>query len=580
MEIEGEVAPSCIVIFGASGDLTKKKLIPALYNLVKYRVLSEEFFVVGMARRGMTHEAFRQQLREEMSQSNVRLRRRYGIGFQTPLLFFRRPHRFPELPETEGVASPDQQRPWRAGNVLYYLSVSPDFYAEIVRQLDAAGLVREEKGKGRRVIFEKPFGRDFDSARSLNGEIKKALGERQIYRIDHYLGKATVQNVMAFRFANGIFEPIWDRRYIDNVQITAAETVGVEKRAGYYEAAGALRDMVPNHLFQLLTLIAMECPVSFDADAVRDEQAKVLHAVLPITPEEVLSIAVRGQYGEGTVMGKPVPAYRAEPGIAPESKTETYVALRLLIDNWRWAGVPFYLRTGKRLTQRITEIVIQFRRPPFMLFRETPVEKLKPNELVINIQPDEGISMGFQAKVPGGLMKLDTVDMTFEYADYFGKTRTTGYERLLYDAMCGDATLFQRADMVEAGWKVIAPVQDVWNSPFLALPKLQRGDMGPGEATELLRQDGRSGERAQDDSSQPRCTGDGRLPSNPSWIAAADPSVALQRWNGRPVHSREKVFLRSASPEGPRLGGSTVCSLPILLFDESFPGKDPLFLGR
>ena len=422
VEIEGEVAPSCgLVIFGASGDLTKRKLIPAVYNLTKYRVLSERFFVVGMARREMTHEVFRQQLREEMSESECPVETETWDWFSKRLYYFpgdlTDSKSYRRLKELLLLISKDHGG---LENVLYYLSVSPDFYAEIVKQLDAAGLVREEKGQGRRVIFEKPFGRDFDSARSLNGEIKRALGEHQIYRIDHYLGKATVQNVMAFRFANGIFEPIWDRRYIDNVQITAAETVGVEKRAGYYEGAGALRDMVPNHLFQLLTLIAMECPVSFDADAVRDEQAKVLHAVLPITPEEVLSIAVRGQYGEGTVVGKPVPAYRAEPGVASESRTETYVALRLMIDNWRWAGVPFYLRTGKRLTQRVTEIVIQFRRPPFMLFRETPVEKLKPNELVINIQPDEGISMGFQAKVPGGLMKLDTVDMTFEYADYFG----------------------------------------------------------------------------------------------------------------------------------------------------------------
>ena len=493
-EIEGEVAPPCgLVIFGASGDLTKRKLVPALYNLAKYRVLSERFFVVGMARRGMTHETFRQQLREEMNQSECPVDPAVWDWFSKRLYYvsgdLNDAGSYERLKETLLVIGNDQGGP---GHLLFYLAVSPDFYAEIVRHLDSVGLVKEEGGWGRRVIFEKPFGRDFDSARGLNGEIKKSLDEHQIYRIDHYLGKATVQNVMAFRFANGIFEPVWDRRYIDSVQITAAETVGVENRAGYYETAGALRDMVPNHLFQLLTLTTMECPVSFDADAVRDEQAKVLHAVLPITPEEVLSIAVRGQYGEGTVLGKPVPAYRLEPGVAPGSKTETYVALRLMIDNWRWAGVPFFLRTGKRLAERITEIVIQFRRPPFMLFRETPVEKLKPNELVINIQPDEGISMGFQAKVPGGLMKLDTVNMTFKYADYFGKTRTTGYERLIYDAMCGDATLFQRADMVEAGWKVIAPVQDVWSSLNpRSFSNYGAGTWGPEEATELLKRDGR-----------------------------------------------------------------------------------------
>ena len=494
VEIEGEIAPACgLVIFGASGDLTKKKLIPALYNLAKYRVLPDAFFVVGMARRRMTHEEFRQQLREEAGRSDCPFVAERWDWFSRRLYYFpgdlNDPGSYQRLKEMLLLLSRDHGT---SGNLLYYLAVSPEFFAEVVRQLDAAGVAREEKGQARRVIIEKPFGRDLDSARSLNSEIKKVISEPQIYRIDHYLGKATVQNIIAFRFANGIFEPIWDRRYIDNIQITAAETVGVENRAGYYESAGALRDMSPNHLFQLLTLSAMECPVSFDADAVRDEQAKVLHAVLPITHEEVLSFAVRGQYGAGTVAGQPIPAYRAEPGVSPDSRTETFVGLRLMIDNWRWAGVPFYLRTGKRLAGRATEIIIQFRRPPFMLFRETPVERLKSNQLVINIQPDEGISLGFQAKVPGGLMKLDTVDMTFKYADYFGMTRTTGYERLIYDAMCGDATLFQRADMVEAWWRVIAPIQDVLNSLApRSFPNYAAGTWGPEEAAELLRRDGR-----------------------------------------------------------------------------------------
>jgi len=494
VEIEGEVAPPCVlVIFGASGDLTKKKLIPALYNLAKYRVLSENFFVVGIARREISNEAFRQQLREAMDQLDCPV---------TPEIWDRFSQRIHYLPGDLNDSQSYQKlkefvlglnRDHGAqGCMLYYLAVSPTFFAEIVRQLDAVGLLKEEERQASRVIFEKPFGHDLESARSLNTEIKRFLSEPQIYRIDHYLGKATVQNIMAFRFANGVFEPIWDRRYIDNVQITAAETVGVENRGGYYETAGALRDMVPNHLFQLLTLAAMECPVCFDADAVRNEQAKVLRAIQPLEPDEVLSNAVRGQYGEGRIEGKQLPAYRTEAGIASNSRTETYVALRLMIDNWRWAGVPFYLRTGKRLVQQVTDITIQFQRAPFRLFRETPVEQLEPNQLVITIQPGEGISLSFQAKVPGGLMKLGTVDMAFKYADYFGKTHTTGYERLIYDAMCGDATLFQRADMVEAGWKVIAPIQDVWNSlPPRSFPNYATGTWGPEEAAELLRKDGR-----------------------------------------------------------------------------------------
>jgi glucose-6-phosphate 1-dehydrogenase len=482
------------VIFGASGDLTKKKLIPALYNLARYRVLPENFFVVGIARRQISDEAFRQQLREEMNQLDCPVAPEIWDRFSQQLHYLsgdlNDSQSYQKLKELFLGLNKD---PETQESILFYLAVSPAFFAEIVRQLDAVELLREGERQARRVIFEKPFGHDLDSARILNAEIKRFLSEPQIYRIDHYLGKATVQNIMAFRFANGIFEPIWDRRYIDNVQITAAETVGVENRGGYYEAAGALRDMVPNHLFQLLTLTAMECPVSFEADAVRDEQAKVLHAIQPLEADEVLSNAVRGQYGEGRVGDKRVPAYRTEAGIATNSRTETYVALRLMIDNWRWAGVPFYLRTGKRLVQQVTEITIQFQRPPFRLFRETPVEQLEPNQLVINIQPDEGISLSFQAKVPGGLMKLGTVDMAFKYADYFGKTHTTGYERLIYEAMCGDATLFQRADMVEAGWKVIAPIQDVWNSlPPRSFPNYAAGTWGPEEAAELLREDGRA----------------------------------------------------------------------------------------
>ncbi|MGH9798723.1 MAG: glucose-6-phosphate dehydrogenase, partial [Blastocatellia bacterium] len=331
-----------------------------------------------------------------------------------------------------------------------------------------------------------------DSAQKLNAEIRQVLDEQQIYRIDHYLGKETVQNILVFRFGNGIFEPIWNRRYIDHVQITAAETVGVEKRGGYYETSGALRDMIPNHLFQLVSLTAMEPPTSFDADAVRGEQSKVLHAIASPPPEEVLTRAVRGQYGEGVINGEKVTGYRQEQNVAPNSTTETYVALKLMIDNWRWAGVPFYLRTGKRLPKRVTEIAIQFKNAPLTLFRDTPVERLRTNRLVIHIQPDEGISLRFGAKIPGPIMRLGAVEMDFNYEDHFGKIPSTGYERLLYDCMIGDATLFQRADMVEIGWSEIEPVIDVWNAlPPRAFPNYAAGTWGPKEADELMTRDGR-----------------------------------------------------------------------------------------
>ncbi len=342
------------------------------------------------------------------------------------------------------------------------------------------------------MIVEKPFGHDYDSARALNRRSAHVLQEQQIYRIDHYLGKETVQNILAFRFANGIFEPIWNRRYIDHVQITVAETVGVEKRGGYYETSGTLRDMVPNHIFQLITLTAMEPPVSFDADVVRDEQGKILKAIQPMNPEEVLTRTVRGQYGEGMNGTERMPAYRAEPNVAPDSRMETYVAMKLFIDNWRWSDVPFYLRTGKRMPSRATEIAIQFKRAPFMLFRQTAVESLAPNRLILHLQPDEGISLSFGAKIPGPLVRLGAVNMDFQYKDYFGATPSTGYERLLYDCMCGDATLFQRSDMVESSWQIVAPILDVWQAlPPRGFPNYAAGSWGPREADDLIERDKR-----------------------------------------------------------------------------------------
>jgi glucose-6-phosphate 1-dehydrogenase len=483
-----------MVIFGASGDLTKRKLIPALYNLAKDNFLSKEFAVVGFARRSMSHEAFREKLTQEMKEFATGpvdadlwhwfARRLYYLSGDVQDADAYR--RLQDL-----LVQIDQEHGTR-GNYFYYLATAPEFFSTAVQHLGAAGLIQENNGQWRRVIIEKPFGHDLDSARSLNQDIRTVLNERQIYRIDHYLGKETVQNILVFRFANGIFEPIWNRRYIDHVQITVAESVGVEERGGYYDSAGALRDMVPNHMIQLLTLTAMEPPTSFAADAVRDEQTKILRAIPPMTPEEVLSRTVRGQYGEGIIGEKRVPGYRAEPRIAANSTTETFVAMKLAIDNWRWADVPFYLRTGKCLPKRVTEIAIQFKRAPFVLFRQTAVEQLSPNWLVLHIQPDEGISLRFSAKVPGPVVRLGGVDMDFQYTDYFGSTPSTGYERLLYDCMTGDATLFQRADMVEAGWSVVTPVLDVWKAlPPRKFPNYAAGSWGPKEADELLERDGR-----------------------------------------------------------------------------------------
>ena len=486
--------PCAMVICGASGDLTRRKLVPALLNLAQEGLLARQFAVVGMSRSPLTHEAFRDQLGQDLAA--------HATGPVDPAAWARLRERIYYQPgdvkdaeayaRLRGLLDRVDAEHGTQGNRFYYLAVAPTFFGETVRQLGAAGLVTEEGARWRRVIIEKPFGRDLESARALNAELRSVLEERQIYRIDHYLGKETVQNIMVFRFGNAIFEPIWDRHYIDHVQITAAETVGIEGRGGYYDGAGAMRDMVPNHLFQLVSLTAMEPPVSFGADAVRDEQAKVLDAIQPPSPEDVLMRTVRGQYGEGVMDEERVPAYRAERHVAPGSTTETFVALKLTIDNWRWADVPFYLRTGKRLPQRVTEIAIAFRRVPFILFRDTPVDRLLTNRLVIRIQPNEGISLRFGAKVPGPVMSVGPVNMDFAYADYFRSAPSTGYERLLYDCMIGDATLFQRADMVEAGWNVVSPILDVWKAlPPRNFPNYAAGTWGPREADELLLRDGR-----------------------------------------------------------------------------------------
>jgi len=486
--------PCVMVIFGAGGDLTRRKLVPALYNLAKQDLLSREFAVVGVSHGAMSNEDFKKWVTDDVRHYAGNsadldliewfLRRVYYVTAE-----FDDKNAYPKLKEF--LTKVDKEHSTHS-NFLFYLATAPRFFGEIVEQLAAADLMNENNQHWRRVIIEKPFGHDLESARILNQQLLKVASEKQIYRIDHYLGKETVQNILAFRFANGIFEPIWNRRYIDHVQISVAETVGVEQRGGYYDQAGALRDMVPNHIMQLISLTSMEPPISFQADAVRDEQAKILHAIQPLSAEDVLSRTVRGQYGSGVVDAERVPGYREEDGVPHDSRTETFVAMKLAIDNWRWADVPFYLRTGKRLAAQNTHIVIQFRRAPFVLFRDTPVENLMPNQLVLHIQPEEGISLEFAAKVPGPIMRLGGVDMNFEYADYFGTQPSTGYERLLHDCMIGDATLFQRADMVEAGWCVVSPALDVWKAlPPRNFPNYAAGTWGPKDADELLERDGR-----------------------------------------------------------------------------------------
>src|SRR6266404_3930023 len=487
---------SCVmVIFGASGDLTKRKLIPALIHLAQENLLSKDFAIIGFAFDSMTTESFRAQLSKEILQFTLGpVDEKLWQWFLDRIYYvqgdFADSAAYQRLKDQ--ILAAEKAHNTR-GNLFHYLAVAPKFFSPIVKKLGEVGLTLEQDGSWTHVIVEKPFGHDLESAIQLNKDLKETLREKQIYRIDHYLGKETVQNLMVFRFANSILEPLWNRNYIDHVQITAAETVGVEHRGGFYETAGALRDMVPNHLFQLLTMTAMEPPISFDADEVRNKQAEVLHAIQPLSPEEVLTCMVRGQYGPGVVGGTPVVGYRSEPDVDPQSNTETFVAMKLQIDNWRWAGVPFYLRTGKRLKRRATEIVVHFRRTPFVLFRNTTVKNLETNRLVIHIQPNEGISLSFGAKVPGAVMKLGLVNMDFDYCTYFGAEHSTGYERLLRDCMAGDPTLFQRADMVEAGWNVIQPVLDVWHAlPARGFPNYAAGSWGPVEAEELLEREGRA----------------------------------------------------------------------------------------
>jgi glucose-6-phosphate 1-dehydrogenase len=486
--------PCTIVIFGAAGDLTKRLLLPALYNLKRSHLLPQEFAIVGVAHTPISQDDFRSKLNQDIHEfATVAVDDQLWQQFEQRLYYLSGEFQDAKLyQQLQTLLTQVDEDCGTQGNYLFYLATSSNFFCDIIAQLGAAGLVQEDNRYWRRVIIEKPFGHDLESARTLNQNISRVLKESQIYRIDHYLGKETVQNILVFRFGNGLFEPIWNREHVDHVQITVAETVGVEGRGNFYEGTGAMRDMVQNHLFQLLTMITMEPPVSFDADAVRDEKSKLLKSVQPFTDEMVRTQTVRGQYDEGIVDGKSIPAYRSEPRVAPGSTTETYAALKLTIDNWRWAGVPFYLRTGKRLPQRMTEIAVQFKQVPSLLFRDTSIDQLTPNFLVLRIQPNEGINFQFGAKIPGPTMQMGTVKMDFCYADYFGTTPSTGYETLLYDCMIGDATLFQRSDNVELGWSIVSPILDAWaaTSPQ-NFPNYVAGTWGPTQVDVLLEQDGR-----------------------------------------------------------------------------------------
>jgi glucose-6-phosphate 1-dehydrogenase len=495
-------APTTMVIFGASGDLTKRKLVPALYSLARDRLLPPIFNVVGVARRDIGDEPFRKAMREATDKFARRrpvedeLWRSFSDGlfyvagtFEDPATYARLKKRLAEI---------DAQRD-TAGNRVFYLSTPPSEYPIIIKQLGAAGLINRERGAApfTRVIIEKPFGHDLESARALNREVHDVLREDQTYRIDHYLGKETVQNILAFRFANGIWEPLWNGRYIDHVQLTVAEAIGVEGRGGYFEQAGILRDMVQNHMFQFLCLSAMEPPVAFEAEAVRDEKLKVLRSLraLPASAEEMSRVVVRGQYGKGFVNGQEVIAYRDEQGVAKNSTVETYVAIKLHIDNWRWAGVPFYLRAGKALPKRVTEIAIHFKRAPHAIFREQATRGRlaeEPNVLSIRIQPDEGISLKFFSKVPGPTMELLPVPMEFRYGTSFGAEPPEAYERLILDCLLGDSTLFTRGDEVEASWAWIDQIERAWAaSPPPPFPNYAAGTWGPPEAARLIEADGR-----------------------------------------------------------------------------------------
>ena len=490
--------PCTVVIFGATGDLAHRKLIPSLYNLALDHLLPHGFAIAGFARQDKGHEDFRADMRQAVNtfSRSGPVQEQMWNGFAEGLFFQQADFDDPECYKKLGqlLDKIDEERGTH-GNRIFYLATPPTVIGKISSMLGQAGLVTPNATGERwtRIVVEKPFGRDLDSARHLNHDLLQVFHEEQIYRIDHYLGKETVQNILVFRFANGLFEPIWDRSYIDSVQITAAEDLGIDRRGGYYETAGALRDMIQSHVMQLLTLTAMEPPVALDANSVRDEKVKVLRAVERYQSDDIQRNVLRAQYGPGWVGGKEVQGYRSEDGVAPDSQTETFVAMKLYVDNWRWAGVPFYLRSGKRLPKRETEIAISFKRAPLALFQHLDEDSLTPNVLAMRIQPDEGISLKIVAKVPGQGVQIEPVSMDFLYGSSFSRQSPEAYERLLHDVMVGDSTLFTRKDEVEAEWSIITPILESWQQgPPLDFPNYEAGTWGPESAKELMKCDGRS----------------------------------------------------------------------------------------
>jgi glucose-6-phosphate 1-dehydrogenase len=483
------------VIFGVTGDLTHRLVIPALYNLAATNLLPDQFCIVGVARKPMSSDDLRDSLMKGLHKYATRpvddaIANRLLECLTCIAADPKDPASFDAM--REELRKQEAARA-TSGNRLFYLATPPDAFAPISKELGRTGLLKEKNGAWRRLIIEKPFGTDLASAKALNDELLKIVDEQQIYRIDHYLGKETVQNILVLRFANGMFEPIWNRNHIDHIQITVDEKLGVGHRGSFYDATGALRDMVPNHLFQLLSLVTMEPPARFDAHAVRTEKAEVLAAIQPQSEAEALDNSVRGQYLGGKIGDTEMVDYDKTEDVRPDSNTETYAALKLTIDNWRWAGVPFYLRTGKALGIKRTEVAIKFKQAPFAMFRNTPVDRLSQNYLVISIEPTEGITLQFNTKVPGPAINIDGVEMKFRYKDYFKAEPSTGYETLIYDCMIGDNILFQRADSVEAGWRAVQPFLDAWKKAGAkGLETYKAGSEGPEDADELLKRDGRS----------------------------------------------------------------------------------------
>jgi len=489
----GVAEPCTVVLFGASGDLAKRKVIPAMYDLAIHKALGPRYAIIGFARTAMTDDSFRATIGDAAKTiSEVGpIDPQQWNEFASNLFYspgdYGKPESYAALAKRLKEIAEEKQL---GGNVLFYVSTPPEVYPDIVEQIGKAGLNKPSSPESWvRIIIEKPFGRDLASARDLNRKVHCVFDEHQVYRIDHYLGKDTVQNLLVLRFGNGIFEPLWNRNYVDHVQITAGETLGVERRGGFYETTGALRDMIQSHVLQLTSLVAVEPPASFDATAVRNEKLKVLQSIRPFNPELIAQSVIRGQYAAGSIADQAVPGYRQEQGVDPHSRTETFVAAKVEIDNWRWAGVPFYLRTGKRLAKRSTEIVIQFRCAPHMVFRDKGIE---PNRLILNIQPDEGISISFGAKRPGTEMNIGNVTMKFSYQEGFGKSTRPAYATLLNDCVRGDATLFDSGENVEAAWSLMEPILDIWGAAKNAnVPQYPSGSWGPAESDALVQRDGR-----------------------------------------------------------------------------------------